>query len=376
MKVIYVRSNPVDPDSRVEKEVNSLIKLGYEVEILAWDRENSYKVTESYLDLKSGKVKIYRFGLPGSFGGGIKRNLIPLFKFQIRLYSWLVKNKSKYDVIHACDFDTAFLSSKVAKLFKKKFVYDIFDYYVDAFSVPKFAKKIIEKIDHNVINSADAVIICSEKRKEQIKGTNPKKLLVIHNTPEDVKEDLKDLNLNKTKIKIVYVGILSSGRFIKEIAEVIKNNKEYEFHIGGFGVFEDYFRELSQKNININFYGKLPYKKTLELEKSCDLMVAIYDPHIPNHYYAAPNKFYESLMLGKPLIMVKNTGMDYVVAKHNIGEVIEYNVRSLKDGIDNLVKRRSDWPGMSIKMKDLYNQNYSWTMMELRLKELYGELED
>ena len=34
-------------------------------------------------------------------------------------------------------------------------------------------------------------------------------------------------------------------------------------------------------------------------------MTAIYDPNISNHYYAAPNKFYEALMLGKPLIMVK-----------------------------------------------------------------------
>jgi hypothetical protein len=31
-RIVLLRSNPVDPDSRVEKEVNSLTGAGYEVE--------------------------------------------------------------------------------------------------------------------------------------------------------------------------------------------------------------------------------------------------------------------------------------------------------------------------------------------------------
>lgn len=42
MKVLFLRSNPVDPDSRVEKEVNSLIKRGYKVEVFGWDRSADY----------------------------------------------------------------------------------------------------------------------------------------------------------------------------------------------------------------------------------------------------------------------------------------------------------------------------------------------
>ncbi|MFJ7974812.1 glycosyltransferase family 4 protein [Peribacillus sp. NPDC096379] len=374
MRIIFVRSNPVDPDSRVEKEVNSLVEAGYKVEILAWDRSSKYRIKESYVKLESGDVKIYRLGIPASYGGGMRKNLWPLVQFQMRVFSWLIKNKQRYDVIHACDFDTAFISNKVAKQLKKKFVYDIFDYYVDAFGVPNKLKSYVINQDHEIINGADAVIICTDKRREQIKGTSPKYLAVIHNTPAYQEDGFQKLDLNPDKTKLVYVGILGNGRFIKEIVEIVKRNPQYEFHVGGFGEYEDYLEAVANKYSNIYFYGKLPYHKTLELENSCDIMTAIYDPKVPNHYYSAPNKFYEGLMLGKPLIMAENTGMDATIAKYRIGEVIEYNMVNLEAAIEKLVERKFEWGNISTKMKNLYKEKYSWDEMELRLINLYKYL--
>ncbi|NOU64530.1 glycosyltransferase [Paenibacillus sp. LMG 31461] len=374
MRVIFVRSNPVDPDSRVEKEVNSLIKAGHEVEILAWDRSGKYKHIESHLKLDIGYVKIHRLGIPATYGGGIRKNLLPLLKFQNRVFNWLLRNKHRYDVIHACDFDTAFISNIVAKILKKKLVYDIFDYYVDAFGVPLKLKKYIVYQDHAIINTADAVIICSDKRREQIKGTSPKRLTVIHNTPASMEAGFQALNLNPNITKIVYVGILGDGRFIREIVEFVKKNPLYEFHVGGFGEYENYLEKAALESNNIIFYGKLPYHKTLELESSCDLMTAIYDPSVPNHYYSAPNKFYEALMLGKPLIMVKNTGMDDTIITNGFGEVIDYNRESLEKAIKKLVERKEEWSKISSKMKNLYRDKYSWDEMEVRLIDLYSNL--
>lgn len=377
MQIVFLRSNPVAPDSRVEKEANTLLKAGFQVTILAWDRQSKYYIRKSTLRLRSGEVDIHRFGIPATFGGGIKRNFFPLLIFQIRLYKWLQKNKDSYDVIHACDFDTAYLAMKTARHFKKKLVYDIFDYYTDAFNVPGFLKNFVEKKEHKVINFADATIICSEQRQEQIRGTKPQKLVIIHNTPEqlDINDNPTPDNLVSSIIKIAYVGVLVEGRLIRELITVVKDNPKYELHIGGFGQLEGYIAEMAERYSNIIYYGRLPYQKTLELENSCDLMTAIYDPSVANHRYAAPNKFYEAIMLGKPLIMVKNTGMWEFVKRYDIGEVIEYNLESLKSGICSLVTRRSEWPTMAIKMKELYQKMFDWSEMEKRLVGLYNDLE-
>jgi glycosyltransferase involved in cell wall biosynthesis len=377
LKILFIRSNPVQPDPRVEKEVNSLMKAGYDVQVVAWDRSGNYNINESYIDLENGRAKIYRFGIRASYGGGIRKNIIPLFNFQIKLAKWLLNNRNKYDIIHACDFDTALVGGYCAKLLRKKYIYDIFDYYVDAFSVPKWLKKYIEKKDHKLINSADGVIICTEKRKEQIKGSNPKRLSIVHNSPSPFaipNKQEKPIDVKNEKIKIAYIGILAEGRLLKELANVVINNSDLELHIGGFGLLEDYFQNLSREHKNIVYYGKLKYSKTIELENHCDIMTAIYDPKIPNHYYAAPNKFYEALMLGKPLIMVGNTGMDDIVIKHNIGEVINYDEESLKYGIENIIKRKHDWEKISSDTKQLFEQNYSWSEMEKRLINLYKSI--
>lgn len=376
MNIIFIRSNPVDPDSRVEKEINSLLKQNHLIKILAWDRSEDYKVKKNVLFLENGNVDIFRFGIPATFGGGMKKNLLPLLKFQLNVFQWLNNNKDSFDAIHACDFDTAFISSKIAFKYEKKFVYDIFDYYVDAFNVPKKIKKMIEKKDKEIINNSDAVIICTEKRKEQIGDVNQKNIHVIHNSPPMyINDKVGRFNLNKEKIKIVYVGILDDGRLIKETAEIVKNNIDYEYHVAGFGRLAPLLEEMSQKYKNIFFYGKIPYIQTLELEKNCDIMTALYDPAVPNHNYAAPNKFYEALMLGKPLIMAKNTGMNEVIEKYKIGVVIEYGEKSLEEGINRLVELKDEWPKISCNMKNIYRDNYSWNEMENRLLKIYSETE-
>lgn len=103
-------------------------------------------------------------------------------------------------------------------------------------------------------------------------------------------------------------------------------------------------------------------------------LLAIYDPSIDNHFYAAPNKFYESLMLGKPVMMVKNTGMSTVVKDENIGVLIDYSKEGFIRGAEELVAKKDEWISMSQRMKKLYKEQYSWAEMERRLVELYTSI--
>lgn len=374
MNVLFLRSNPVDPDPRVEKEVKALIEEGYNVEIFAWNREEDHPIDSYYLR-SNQSVVVNKIGIKATYGGGMRNNIKPLIKFQLAIIKWVTKNRKRFDVIHACDFDTALTSLILKKLYGKKLVYDIFDYYVDAFNVPNQLRNFIQRIDHFIINHADEVILCSEERIIQIKGTNPKNLSIIHNSPEDISLDLmKSSNeFDSNKLKIVYVGILSDDRLLSELMEVVKDNQNYEFHIGGFGQLEDTVKEWSIKSDNIFYYGKIQYYDVLLLESQCDVMIACYNPAIKNHKYAAPNKFYEALMLGKPIIMAKATGMSDIIEQSNFGVSIEYSKDGLIEGLGQLNGLVNNTE-ISIKMKQLYSDQYSWLEMKSRLKNLYLRL--
>lgn len=373
--ICIVRSNSMRNDSRIEKELRTFIKNGFNVLGIGWDR--NLEENDTFLkNIYNNEVNIIEVKIKSEFGGGFKKNIFPLIKFQKQLYKLLKTNKDKIDVVHACDFDTAFTCLIFCKKYKKKLVYDIFDFYVDAFNVPKIIKPLIKALDFSIIKKADATIICTEERKKQIEGSKPKKLYVIHNSPYEIENNLCSQMFSfENKIKICYFGILNDGRLIKELVNIIANSNNLELHIGGFGKYENYIENIAQKRTNILYYGKLEYRRVLELESNCDIITALYDPKIPNHKYAAPNKFYEAIMLGKPLIMCSNTGMSDVVKNNNLGIVINnFTKDDLKDGIDTLISIKNEWENMGNRGKELYKNLYSWKMSEKELLKLYKNL--
>ena len=383
MKILMLRTNKVDPDPRVEKEASALLKDNdIELTILAWDRDSNHKCQKDMLKLFNGDVPIYRIGIKGNWGKGMKNNILPALKYEIYLFFWLLKNIKKYDVIHAYDLMTGYPALIPIKLFKKKIVYDCCDYYADSQQGPNFILNILKKMETKVFSAADYSIICSEKRKEQIKPATPKNLYIIHNSPNindfniNSKNHNKIIKSNSNKIKFVYVGNFCIDRWlIGFLMEAAKMPEEIEVHIGGFGGLNDEIERIAYESSNIYTYGKMNYSNVLQLESECDCIVAFYEPHLKNHIYAAPNKFYEALAIGKPLIMLKGSGMSEIVEYENLGAVIEPNGKSLKNGINKIKKLKND-KKLKQRMSQLFENNYSWTIMEKRLNNLYNSLKD
>lgn len=377
MRIILLRSTGVMPDPPVEKMANTLSDLGYEVKILAWDREAVYRERTSRKQLLDVEVDIIHFGIPAKYSGGLK-NLKALALFEMRVLLWLLRHHKEYDAVHAFDFDTGFAALLGCRIYGKKLIYHVLDYYIEGHILGcKILNPIIEFFEIHVINTADATVICTEKRKEQINKAKPKKLYVIHNTPEAMTVPNNSFRLmgEHSKAKIAYVGVLTRMRLLKETVNTVAGMENVEMHIGGFGEYEDWMREAAEKYDNIFFYGKLQYADTLSLENQCDIMIAAYDPSIRNHKYSAPNKFYESLMLGKPIIMAQDTGYDDVISENDIGVLAEYSQEGIRKAIETLKARCAEWPEMGQRAKQLYRDAYSWEIMKQRIQEMYHGIE-
>lgn len=371
-KVCIVRSNPVKPDSRVEKEAWALAKAGYDVHILGWDRDTNIPECYDFVEVANTRIPITRLGHNATYGEGMK-NLRAYLAFQFHMRQWLKTHN--YDIVHACDFHTAFFTIGVAKRKSSKFVFDIFDFL---YGEPKgLLQRIVKKVQLMIIDRADATIICTEERRKQIAGSAPKKLAVIHNTPSVAQIKQCDRKTKQTdRIKLVYVGILPKTRLLKEIAEAVSENPHVELHIGGFGPLDAFFENMDAKVDNIYYYGRLSYDQTLSLENECDIMLAAYNPSIENYRFAAPNKFYESLMLGKPVIMARGTGMSEVVEENAIGELIAFSKEGFIDGVNRLIRRKEEWPLIQKRMQEIYRNQYCWDEMERRLIQMYADLQN
>ncbi len=373
--ILFLRSNPIAPDPRVEKEANSLVKFGFNVIILCWDRENKFPDYE-----KRHFGEIYRIKFKANFGTGIK-NFRFFLRWQLSLFFWLLINRNKYTCIHACDFDTIIPAILCKILYKKKVVYDIFDFYADMLrNVPDIFKKIIKKIDLFLIRIADAVIIADESRLKQIEGSHPKRLVVIYNSPDSYSLPADKGNTetkgNQNNLVIGYVGLLQKERGLLEMINVVKRNKNWKLILGGFGGDEDLIKEQCKSIDNIVFVGRIPYEQTLRIYSSCDVLFATYDPKIPNHRYSSANKLFEAMMLGKPIIVAKNTGMDEKVRNYNLGFVVDYGEEAQLEGI---LKELESWntnyrKDFAKRVSSIFEKSFSWAIMERKLICIYSEL--
>ena len=374
-KIIFVRASEIHREPRAEKEVNIILDT-CNVEILCWDREKKSP--------KKEEVKgylIHRCQIGGKYGAGLK-NLFPMAKWWIYEFFWLMKNS--FDIVHVCDFDAYLPAIIAAKLKKKKIIYDIFDFYGDMIGAPVFVKNIVKKTDIFLIQFADGIIVTDDNRINQIKWSKYKRLIVIYNTPPDFYDRFAKNIEDKKKTDIFtlgYIGLIEKGRGCDILLQMVAEIPNTNLIFGGFSVHEsdEELREKMKGIPNVNFIGRVfPYEKTIEILSKCDAMFALYDPASATHKYSSANKVFESMMLEKPIVVAKNTGMDKIIEKYETGLIVEYgNKEQTKWAILKLMEMKNNG-------NNLYGENgrkaylnvFNINIMKERILNFYSDILD
>jgi len=372
-RVVILRSNPIAPDPRVEKTAHSLQGAGYPTMLLGWDRSASL----AQWDQVAG-TSCYRLPIHAGYGSGL-RNFPALLRWQIGLKRWLSDQQSEFDIIHACDFDTILPALWCKKQYRKKVVYDIFDFYADHLrGTPPWLKKLIRSLDLRAIGNADAIILVDDSRWAQIEGARPRRSAVIYNTPEDVRDQIKaELQIEPTPhLRVIYAGLLMIERGLLELISVLERHPDWHLDLIGFGGDEERLVEVARNTPNVVWHGRLPYPSVLQLSYAADVLIATYDPSVPNHRYSSPNKVFEAMMLGKPVIVARDTNMDRIITEKSCGLVVPYgDIPSLEASLaclqSDVVLRRS----LGINGRLAYESTYSWGVMKARLLDLYRSVE-
>ncbi len=367
-RVLICRSNPISPDPRVEKEARSLQKAGLHVSVLGWDRSGNLPVQENLQG-----VNVHRLPIRAGYARGLM-NFLPLLRWQANLLRWLLRHHKEYDRIHACDFDTILPSLLIKFLHKKKIIYDIFDFYADHLrATPEWIKRIIRVVDLWAIGRADALILVDDARKEQVSSARPRHLVVIYNSPEDQRfQPIDEQRGQPAELRLAYIGLLQVERGLLEVIEVLRRHPEWALDFAGFGGDEAQILQSAQGMPNVTFHGRVPYQDALALSAQADVLFALYDPQIPNHRYASPNKLFEAMMLGKPIVVARGTNMDRIVKTEQSGLVVEYgDVLALEAALARLAQDRSLRRQLGERARQSYERSYGWHVMEQRLIELY-----
>jgi len=361
--VVFIRSSPDKYDGRVQKIARTLSKK-FTVAILSWDREGKLKHIEKIE--QNLWAKRFKFRAPYK-----KVHLALYLPF---FWLWVLSNlfALKPRIVHACDLDTVIPSFIYKVLTRAKLVFDSFDKYAIMVSRYGILSKIVEIVENILAYKSDALIVASKDRLSTYGKFLPKFVEVIMNCPDDSlirhSEQKPEPKIEKKtdELVLVYAGTISRDRGLLILKEAIKGLKDVRLVIAGRDV-DGTLKELIREP-NVQYVGILPYEDVLRLEMQADVIPVLYDPREPINRMANPNKLFEAMMLGKPVIT--NVCRD-IISECKCGLITEYNVKSVRKAVlllksNNVLRKKLGEAGYYA-----FKRKYNWRYMEKKLFKLY-----
>jgi len=358
--IVIVASNPIVRHPRILKIVGSL-KKRYSVTVLGWNRDGL-----SPTDVKGYIVDLTLFKVRAPWN---KPSLILYYPL---LWTWILSKLLKYKprVVHAIDLDVLIPCCIYKIIFRKKLVYDVHDRfggYVPS-GIP-FLRSSVNLLEELLIKRSDVLMTVSVK----VLGTfrlRPKHYAIIANYSEDY-----DTNGEKPKghpLTLVYTGLICKEYGLEKITIAIKDLKDVELIVAG-RVADKQLLDGMIMLPNVTYKGHVVPTESIKLEANSDVMMVLYDLDYSKNKLSSPNKIFEAMMCGIPVIT--NMEQELVDKEVRCGIVVDYNnISQIREAIILLRDNKELRKEMGQNGRKAFVQKYNWATMEQKLHEIYSNL--
>lgn len=369
-RIILIGTTTLAQSYRASKEVRTLIHKGYMVTFLGWDRGLVPAVeqweTEDY-------PREIRLKLKGP--SGIKVLFLYPIWWCFVLFLLLV---TKWDIVHAINFDSIPPAVIAGKLKRKPIIYEILDGYEDALLLPKLIRDACVKVDKLFMWLANGIILVDEMQVEEVGGIPNSKVVAVYDSPSDTSGNMRITHRGNDTFTLFYGGGLFAWKALNldKIFAAIKDIEGVKIIIAGYGDLVEEIKEWSCKMPDkIQFIGEISHTEVLQRSVEADLLFVLRSPIPLTNKYICGTKLLEAMMYGKPILVNKGTSTASKVYEENCGLVVDSsNIQEIKEAIIKLRDNPELRKKLGTNGRRAYEQRYSWEIMEQRLIALYREL--
>jgi glycosyltransferase involved in cell wall biosynthesis len=369
-RVIIGRTNLPDRDPRLTKEIDALKSAGYAVILLCWDRDRKAPRSEQQ------EIAEIRLRLKAPWGGKILC-FLPIWWCFV-FYHLMV---SSWDIAHGINFDSIVPMILAGKMKRRPVIYEMYDVYEDSILLPKLLRRVFLTIDKVFMRLAASIVIVDKARIRQLNGIPNKNISVVYNSPPDFFEGSTSPSHKKQtggEFTVFYAAALFRVRRLNldKVIAAIKGIDDVRLIIAGFGdQVEDIKRWVSNAAGKTQFIGGISYDEAMRLTATSDLAVALYDPIRIQNRFASPNKLFEAMMYGKPILVSSGTAMADIVEKENCGLTVDCNsVDEIRKAIARLKEDPELCRQLGANGRRAYEERYNWGIMKQCLLTLYQEI--
>ncbi len=332
---LHVYPSPFKFESRILRETKSIIELGLADEVIiasGWNKD--LKNWERIDDKRSVK----RFKL---FFDRFKKNpLIDVLKYFEFILKVFVFYKGKKINIINCHSLFVLPVGYLLKLLESKvwLIYDAHELESQKAGLNKVGKYVSSVMEKFLVKKVDRLIVVSPsigKWYENKYGLI--KVVVLRNTPESSNitgrhQVFNDMfSIPKTAMIFIYQGVVNKGRGIELLIKAFSGNApDKHLVIMGYGPLVDLVKEAEKNTPNIHFLPAVHPSEIGYYTSGADVGVSVIENISLSYYYCLPNKLFEYLHSGLPVIVSNFPDMATVINQFDCGWVTEVSPEHLK----------------------------------------------
>lgn len=321
-------------------------------------------------------------------------HLIPVDRSQSlrRLYPMFWHKASRLlghiqaDVYHAHDLDTLWPAMRVAQRRRRPLVYDSHEFWIEQSSLvdrpimrglwSTLEKRLITHVDH-VITVSPSIARSLESRYPSLDEVTVLRNLPLYKPREESDLIRQTLGLDVERPIVLYQGGFLTANGLHEQIRAAAHFGDAAFVLLGDGPCEtelkDLVRTLGLEN-SVYFISRVPFHQLHSYTCSADLGLCLIKGSGQSFYYSLPNKLFEYMMGGLPVLASDFPEMKRVVEETGAGTVANPgDVEAISQAVRGVL---ADREGRQARAAAALRaaQRFNWEQESIGLIQLYERL--
>lgn len=409
LRVAMVVYGDIRHDSRVQREASSLAEVGHDVTIfcLAGSREQMPQLDDRVTisaqapapgGIGPGSPSPFRRSLKRSTGGRLISRTSWLAGYAWNLRSWgrsIVADASQFEVWHAHDFTgLVAVGGSIPK--HAALVYDIHDLFVESGTgalLPAVLRGAIRRYERYLMRRVALAVAVNAPLADVIKSrSQPRSMIVVHNcaprwTPPEPRVDLirEATGIPPDAPVVLYHGLLSANRGIDRLLEAILHPDLAEAHLVlmGYGELKESLSVAAAEaryGARVHVLDPVPPAELLPWVASADVGAMAMPRASLNLYLSTPNKLFECLSAGTPVVVSDFPAVRAIVMDDPLGPLGATCDPSDADDVARAIGTildadRASQADLRRRCNTAARARWNWETEAAKLVNAYGSLE-
>lgn len=342
LRVVMLLGNGFSPDPRVEAAARALVEAGADVTVLCWDRDGDLPARE-----ERGGIHVQRIRLVSTHGRGTSQALL-----MPKIWAEYVRAGRELapDVVHAHDLDTLPAGWRLARATGAALVFDAHESYPDmlAENVAPWVKWATRRLERFLVPRTDLLVTVGEKLRAHYAAMGARDTDVVGNWRDpvgtadeaaQVRQAVRDgAGVMPTSVLICFIANLTAERRVEPLLEAVERVPEAELLVGGKGSSVAAVQAAAARCPRIRYLGTVSPQDVGRYTAASDAVYYGFDPANANARFSAPNKLFEALAAGIPVVTARFGEIGDVVDATGCGILVpEYTADALESAIRQLL---------------------------------------